>query len=271
MSRPIWFVNLLKKHFPQRFLFARLTRLPGIGALVDRALFDGDDLVYLPPDHSISVNEEIEEPEDLVLPSRLVDEFIRKAHFHWIMDFCICRESNHCEHYPRRIGCLFLGEAARDINPRLGRQVTQEEALDHVRRCRDAGLVHLVGRNKLDTVWLGVGPGEKLLTICNCCPCCCLWKMLPELNPRIGHKVARLPGVEVRVTDRCQACGTCASGVCFVDAIRLLDGRARIDSACRGCGRCVDACPNGAIELTIDESAGVGEALRRLSQRVDLG
>lgn len=250
---------------------ARLTSVPGVGSFVDRALFDGDDLVYLPLDHSISVHEEIPQPEDIVLPSRLVDDFIRKASFHWIMDFCICRESNHCEHYPRHYGCLFLGEAARDINPRLGRPVTQEEALNHARHCREAGLVHLVGRNKLDTVWLGVGPGAKLFTICNCCPCCCLWKILPELTPRIGHKITRLPGVEVKVTERCRGCGTCSDGVCFVDAISLVDGRAHIDGTCRGCGRCVEACPNKAIELTIEEGSYVQEAICRLSQRVDVG
>ena len=30
MSRPLWFVNLIKKSFPQRFRLARLTHLPVI-------------------------------------------------------------------------------------------------------------------------------------------------------------------------------------------------------------------------------------------------
>ncbi len=38
MSRPLWFVALLKKSFPQRFRLARLTHLPVIGALTDRSL-----------------------------------------------------------------------------------------------------------------------------------------------------------------------------------------------------------------------------------------
>ena len=82
------------------------------------------------------------------------------------------------------------------------------------RRCR-AGLVHLIGRNKLDSVWLGAGPSHKLMTICNCCPCCCLWRMIPQLDPAIGAKVTRMPGVSVTVTDRCAGCGTCAAGICF--------------------------------------------------------
>jgi hypothetical protein len=90
------------------------------------------------------------------------------------MNTCLCRDAKQCKDYPIDLGCLFLGEAALGINPRLGRGVTKREALEHIRRCREAGLVHLIGRNKLDTVWLGVGPGDKLLTICHCCPCCCL-------------------------------------------------------------------------------------------------
>jgi len=54
-----------------------------------------------------------------------------------------------------------MGAAAMGIHPRFGRPVDRDEALDHVRRCREAGLVHLVGRNRLDTVWLGVGPPQR--------------------------------------------------------------------------------------------------------------
>ena len=159
------------------------------------------------------------------------------------------------------------------INPRLGRLVTKEEALAHAQRARDAGLIHMVGRNKLDTVWLGVGPGEQLMTICNCCPCCCLWRVLPHVTPRIGDKVTAMPGVSVRVTDRCQGCGVCTQGVCFVDAIRLegVDGdRAVVTAACRGCGLCVDVCPEGAIELSIEDSGFVEAAIDRLSASVDV-
>jgi len=167
-------------------LSIRLTRVPGFRGLIDKMLFDGDHLIYLPKDNVVNMNVEIEPPESMVLPSQVVEHFIQKARYHWIMNFCICRESTKCQDYPRDLGCLFLGEAVLNINPAFGRRVSKEEALEHVRRCREAGLVHLIGRNKLDTVWLGTGPGEKLLTICNCCPCCCLWLVLPTLHESIG-------------------------------------------------------------------------------------
>lgn len=139
-----------------------------------------------------------------------------------------------------------------------------------MRRCREAGLVHLIGRNKLDTVWLGVGPGTKLMTICNCCPCCCLWRVLPYVSSQIGSKVTRMPGVSVTVTDRCIGCGTCTEEVCFVNAIHLVDGHAAIGDACRGCGRCVDVCPQGAIEISIKYDQFVEKSIARLAPLVDL-
>ena len=162
----------------------------------------------------------------MVLPSQVLDQIIDHAHHHWIMDFCICRDSADCKTYPKTLGCLFMGQAAMDIHPKFGRPATREEARDHVQKCREAGLVHMVGRNKLDAVWLGVKPGQKLLTVCNCCPCCCLWRILPDITPEIGDKLTKMPGVEVQVTEACVGCGTCADNVCFTDAIKIKNNQA---------------------------------------------
>jgi ferredoxin len=270
MSRPRWFVALVRAAFPGRFVAARATRLPVFGGLLDRWLFGGDHIVYLPRDGVIPVGEGIEAPGEMALPSAMVEQLIRQAKTRWIMDACICRQGNHCQDYPRDLGCLFLGEAAAGINPKLGRPVSEAEALAHVARSREVGLVHMVGRNKLDTLWLGVGPGQRLLTICNCCPCCCLWRVLPHVAPQIGAKVQALPGVRLAVTDRCAGCGACTDGVCFVEAIRLEGGRAVIGPDCRGCGRCAEVCPRGAIELTIEDEDFLASALEALSGVVDV-
>ncbi|MCP4516628.1 MAG: 4Fe-4S ferredoxin, partial [Delftia sp.] len=207
---------------------------------------------------------------DMVLVLEVLGGFMEKANYHWMMKGCICCDSNGCQDYRIDLGCLFLGEAVLGINPRLGRRVSKDEALEHVRRGAEAGLVHLIGRNKLDTVWMGVGPGDKLLTICNCCPCCCLWRVLPDLVPWIGDKVTRMPAVMVSVPERCIGCGTCTREVCFVDAIRLQGERAVISDACRGCGRCVSVCPQGAIELVIDDEDFMEKTVQRIAPLVDV-
>ncbi|MCL7452537.1 MAG: 4Fe-4S binding protein [Anaerolineae bacterium] len=259
----------MRRAFPGRFLAARATHWPVVGAVADRWLFGGDELYYLPKDGVIQVGEAIGTAEEVVLPSQVVEYFVLEANTHWIMDRCLCRDGAGCEDYPVDLGCLFLGEAAAGINPKLGRLVSKEEALLHVQRCRDAGLVHLIGRNKLDTLWLGVGPGDRLLTICNCCPCCCLWRVLPHVAPQIGAKVQPMPGLTVSVGDQCAGCGDCTE-VCFVDAIELVDGRAVIGEGCRGCGRCAEACPQGAIEISVRDGHFVEDLVARISPLVDV-
>jgi ferredoxin len=270
MSRPLWFNDLVKKIFPARFLAAKSTLIPVFGDVIDRWLFEGDDLVFLPSNRVIPINEPVGGTEQLILPSQIVEHFIEKANVHWIMNSCICRDAEHCRDYPIDLGCLFLGEAALDINPNLGRQVNKEEALEHVQHCREAGLVHMVGRNKLDTVWLGVGPGSKLLTICNCCPCCCIWGILPDVTHQISARVNRMPGLTVSINDECIDCGLCLQDVCFVNAISISNGRYLIDDMCRGCGRCVSVCPVDAIEITIHDEHYVDTTVARISSLVDL-
>ncbi len=268
MALPMWMVNILVKTFPGVFDFAKATNLPGLGGLIDRALFEGDHIIYLPKDNVVELNANIES-EDLVLPSQVVDHFIEEANYHWIMDWCICRKGNECKDYPLELGCLFLGEAAKDVNPELGRSVTKEEAKEHARRCREAGLVHLIGKNKLDEMWLWVSPGEKLLTICNCCPCCCIWRVAPVIAPEIGRKITKMPGVSVRVTDECAGCGDCVEQ-CFVKAISMEAARAEISDQCRGCGRCVEACPHDAIEISIDDKTYVATSIEEIGSLVDV-
>jgi ferredoxin len=167
-----------------------------------------------------------------------------------------------------------MGRAVREINPALGRLVTREEAKQHVRRCREAGLVHLIGRNKLDSMWLGAGPGHQLLTVCNCCPCCCLFGVLPHLDEPLQRVITRMPGVQVSVTERCVGCGACTRGVCFVDAIHLDassgEGRAQIGEGCVGCGRCVEVCPQDAIVVSGTDGPFVQGAIARISHSIDV-
>lgn len=79
-----------------------------------------------------------------------------------------------------------------------------------------------------------------------------------------------MPGVSVHVTRECVGCGTCTQDVCFVEAIRLEDGRARIGPECRGCGHCVTVCPAHAIELRIEDETFIETTIRRISDAVEV-
>lgn len=271
MARPLWLVNIIKKTFPNVNNIAKLTNVPILGKLLDKLFFKGDNIFYLPMDRVIPVNGKVENPGNLVLPSDVAKYFINKANHHWIMNFCICRESLDCQDYPQDLGCLFLGEAIKDINPQLGRVVSKEEALEHINKCREAGLVHLIGKNRLDKQWLGVANGDKLLTICNCDPCCCLWRMTPFLSPSIGKNIKKMSGVHVSVTEKCVGCGKCCDNVCFVGAVSLINDKAIIDQGkCLGCGRCVDICPNEAIHIQLNDPDFINKSIKEIEQKVDV-
>jgi NAD-dependent dihydropyrimidine dehydrogenase PreA subunit len=269
MGRTQGFVTFLEKLFPYRLLVARMTNLPIMRGILEKMLYEKTNLTYLPKDTVISIGKPVQPSDSIVLPSQVVEHFIRKTSYRFIMNFCICRDAMHCKDHPVELGCLFLGKAARDIPPGFGREATVDEALAHVERCRQSGLIHLIGRDKIDETWLGVGPGEKLLTICNCCRCCCLWNMLSDLDPQIRAKVKRMPGVEVRVTEKCTGCGTCIE-TCFMQAIQIQENRAVIGAECRGCGRCADRCPNNAIEVTITDPDFLQHTVDRIESSVDV-
>lgn len=245
-----------------------------VGHVMERALFNGhrngDALFYLPKDRVV-IHEVIDNQENIIVPSDVVVHFIKEAKQIFLMNACICREAAGCQDYDHSIGCIFLGEAVLEINPKLGRLVNQETALAHLQRAREAGLMHLIGRDKIDAVWMGVKPYTKLMTICNCCPCCCLFRFLPNLAPKLQKKIERMPGVVIEVTEDCIGCGTCTQGVCFINAIQLDNGRAQIREDCRGCGNCVEAYPQGAIRLMIERNDYIENAIQRLSEAVDVG
>ncbi|MCE5296794.1 MAG: 4Fe-4S binding protein [Euryarchaeota archaeon] len=275
-------MRLIKRSFNKRFTMAKLTRVPMLGAITDSMFFKDDLMIILPKEkvfvearkRSVTIPMDISaERADMVVPSTIIDHFIDRSRYVFRMNRCVCRDSNDCKDYPKEFGCIFLGRGATEIPAHLGTMITAEEAKEHVRRCREAGLVHLIGRNKIDSVVFTKGPKEDLLSICSCCPCCCLWKMVPDLWGKIGSTLVRMPGVEISVTaENCIGCSRCVKEeVCYVRAMSIVDGKVRIDgSLCKGCGRCVEFCRNGAIELRITDDTYIEESIRRIEPLVDI-
>lgn len=254
-------VFLVKYLFNTRYRLAAFTRRSKtFNKIVRKTMFDGDDMVVLPKDNvvkrTVSVDISVDDAgESTVLPSDVVKRLIDRADDIFIMDFCLCRKSNGCKDYPADRGCVFMGKGVHKIPPKYGHMATREEAVAYIDECTDLGLVHIIGRNKLDSIWLQTGDKKDLMTICNCCPCCCLWNMTRNISDNIGDLFKRMEGVSVMMdADRCIGCGSC-SEICFCKAVKTEGGHFSIDqSLCRGCGRCVESCPTEAITIAYDES-----------------
>ncbi len=261
-------VAMVNRVFNTRYRLARMTRrFPRFGRLVRRIAFDGDDMSVIPKAgtaRTVELNISIDDAgERNVVPTDLVKKVLRRSERIFIMDFCLCRQSNHCEDYPVSHGCIFVGRGTERIPEKYGRFVTPEEACDYIDECDRLGLVHIIGRNKLDSLWLHTGKHTNLMTICNCCPCCCLWNMVRDIDGGIASTYRRMAGVQVSVDrERCIGCGICMER-CFVRAIRIEEGKCQLDTdKCRACGRCTEECPVKAISITFDPSVIDAEADR---------
>jgi len=262
------YVKLLEKLFPYRFKIAKLSHIPIVKWIFTKMIFEKNNLTYLTKDNIIEIqlNKRIETLESIVVPSKVVKYFIEESSYRFIMNFCICREAMDCKKHSIELGCLFMGEAAKKIPLMLGKPASKKEAFEHIEKCRNNGLVHLIGRDKIDETWLGVGSKIPLVTVCNCCNCCCLWRMLPYLDNKLSSSVKKMPGIKTKVNKNCTGCGICIKGVCFINAIQIYNGVAAISNSCLACGRCAEICPNNAIEVIIEDKDFIKKTIERVKK-----
>lgn len=269
--RPSWWLAFLTAVWPLTRISAQATGWPVIGKLLTPLvipIFSGKNfnISYLP------VNAVIPGAQSMILPTRLMEEIIRRSAHRVILKRCTCRDSEHCQTYPADNACLLLGEGTKAIDPHIARHATEEEALAHLKRMLDLGLIPMIGRVLMDNYFYGVPNTGKLLTICFCCPCCCTVLNSARYFPgTVQDSFVRVRGLEVSVdASRCQRCGACAD-TCFFRAITLTpQGIVRDQARCKGCGRCASVCPNQAVTVRLDNlEAAMDDVLERIRQRID--
>ncbi|WP_405274151.1 DUF362 domain-containing protein [Methanobrevibacter sp.] len=261
---------ILKYIFNWRFRIAEFTKKSKTyKKIIDFTLFKDDEILVIP--NTININAKIESEGSEFLPTEIIKEVIKRSDDIVIMNSCLCRTSNNCKDYPQDIGCIFLGPTAAKIPNHIGKKSTVVEALAQVDRADAAGLSHIIGRNKIDTVWMNVHPGKGLLTICHCCPCCCLWKVYPNLDDEISEKLEKLDGVSVELhEENCKKCKKCLDDVCMFNAISFKNNKITIDrNICKGCGLCVNTCKFNAITINYTDET-IDNVVNRIDDLIEI-
>jgi UDP-glucose 4-epimerase len=266
VSRSRHSYNLLIKLWPLGKVLNWLGSQPVLGPLL-RPCFsaDGNEAIIIP------VKETVRGTESVVLPFPLLAPLVSQASARTILNECMCRRGERCRAHPQELDCLFLGDGAAAIDRSMGRRASVDEAMDHVQRALETGLVPLVVHASFDAWMLGI-PYRRTVAVCFCCDCCCTVRQGLRLGPpAFWDTVVRLPGLTVTVGLECTGCGLCTD-VCPTGVISLDGGAAQISASCKGCGRCAMVCPAEAITLRVAENVDVLERLMvRIGRRTDIG
>ena len=190
-----------------------------------------------------------------VLHSAAARQLVEASSYIVRTNTCVCRESQHCTEYPDDLGCLFLGAGAKKMSLHgRAHPITKTEALAHLERSRELGLITNVIWSSLELTALGVDPAHAV-ELCSCCPCCCLAFKTRHASLAFLDGIAGFGIAHVTSTDDCTRCTNCVN-VCPFRAITvdmrigpIIDAR-----RCKGCGRCETVCGPDALKIVPFES-----------------
>jgi Pyruvate/2-oxoacid:ferredoxin oxidoreductase delta subunit len=186
-----------------------------------------------------------------VLDSESVGRIIQNAERLSVTN-CICRVIERKCDMPLET-CLQVNNSARYMLDRgIGREVSKQEALDILRKCEEAGLVHMtLNRSTVDHF------------ICSCCDCCCV--TLPMVIKEGLNLCDPSRYQAVIDPELCSSCDACLDR-CYFGAIEKVETEAEVPSMrvngdkCMGCGLCQSTCPGEAIRLVeVREKAFIPE------------
>jgi Fe-S-cluster-containing hydrogenase component 2 len=180
------------------------------------------------------------------IPFDVVSEIIKREEAWIAVSDCYCRKAKTllgkgCEH-PVEV-CFVFNEFAQGLVERgVGRKIGYDEAMQILRECEEAGLVHHIDNCV-----------EDARTLCNCCSCACSPLRISDLRQERGQPSVIAPSryVVKHETAKCTHQEDCVSH-CPSHARSIRDGRVVMEPAlCAGCGLCVTACTRGANQMIL--------------------
>jgi len=209
-------------------------------------------------------------PANSFLPRQLLETLVEESSSRVVMNSCLCRTVEGCNHYPLDLGCLFLGDGADQIHSSMAHNVSRQEALAHIDRGMALSLSPTIIHSWFDATILGIDY-KKMLGICFCCPCCCTLQGSVTYGPdSFQESVKPIPGIKVEITSDCIGCGTCLE-TCTFNAIEMHSPAAIITSRCKACGRCIETCPQQAIRMEIEtNSSDIQHLLMSIRSRAQI-
>ncbi len=226
----------------------------------DRAMQDGADYFLRP----IPVQESIEAEHNVASYEDAVE--ILKSKPSIVVTDCICRKRTEIMEQgcgKSMEACFMFGSMGQYyIDRGMGREVTLDEAVAILNRCRDDGLV------------TQPATAQNPAGMCNCCGDCCGVLVALNKHPRPAEIV--FSNYLARVDDdNCTGCEDCLDR-CQMNAIRMNDDdRAEVNpDRCIGCGLCVPTCQADAMKLVLKPEdrrrippASMGEQMMLMAQK----
>ena len=228
--------------------------MPVIGKLARSAAMLGSEKKHFSQGYIIPLNRDInfhEKYNNIVTPFTLLKNIISEASYITLMNKCYCRDSLKCKKYSPEFGCIMIGEGAKTLEKNgIAYKVTTEQALAHLDKAADMGLIAMALWIELEAFGMGLKDDEhyKLLEICLCCPCCCIGlRNFNKWGPDIMKRFNSI-GWVASYREGCTSCGKCAK-VCPMNAITVNENSVTVSDECIGCGICASKCPYDAIEM----------------------
>lgn len=262
-TRPKWYLTVLAKIW--KLIYIKPS-VPILGKVIYKVRVEGTtaeklNISYLP------INVELE-VESAPLPIVILESIIRSSEHRVITHRCTCRDAWKCKNFDLHIGCMHIGAATAEEDTTVAHHATIEEAIAHLHKAVNAGLVPFVGHVAADnTIW-NVSSDRPFVTVCFCCPCCCTqFDYYRYLPPTAKGAIHPLKGVTVGVDEsKCIGCGKCAE-VCLTGAAALKEGKSHIaETMCKTCGVCALACRQKAITVRVEN---VEDTVNELLGRID--